>query len=202
MTRPVSNKRISEWVEEIDGAARLANVDPRDAAADLVSELTTAQVRALAVRFLCDEVARRRRSETLSAERDAERSPWLAETPGGGLAAGRPIGVTDEMRQRWEAEDRQIQERAMREIRGHVERYVDARKVEWTAELLDSVIAMPDGSVVLWGDATIEQHQQRRDMFLRNALANTEGAARHEQAIRELTQAGAPTLREMVSVNG
>lgn len=59
---------------------------------------------------------------------------------------------------------------------------------------------MPDGTVVLWGDATIEQHQQRRDLFLRNALANTDGAARHEQAIRTLTETGAATLREAVSV--
>lgn len=202
MSRVVSNKRISEWVSEIDEASRIARVDPKVAAADLVNELTTSQARDLATRFLADEVASRRRATTLSAERDAERSPWMAEHPGGApVVAGRVV-MDDEARQRWEAEERAIQERAMREIRGHVDRYIEARKVEWTAELLDSAIAMPDGTIVLWGDATVEQHQERRDMFLRNALANTEGAARHEQAIRELTEAHAATLREMVSVNG
>ena len=39
---------------------------------------------------------------------------------------------------------------------------------------------------VLWGDATAAQHQYRVKMFTDNAMANIEGAARHQAAIDEI----------------
>lgn len=74
-------------------------------------------------------------------------------------------------------------------------------RMEWTAELLDSTFALADGSRVTWGDATADQHRERVDMFRRNALANLEGAARHEQAIDALMESGAKSLRKMVNRN-
>lgn len=99
----------------------------------------------------------------------------------------------------WEQRDE-----ADREFRANMQATVDAflskQRVRWTAELLASTFALPDGTLVPWGDATVEQHEARRAMFLGNAQANLEGASRHEQAIRDLTTAGVETLRDLAAV--
>lgn len=220
MTR-IGDKTIKAWIDEIDEASRLANVEPRVAAEDLVEELTAAEARTLAVRFLTEKVADKRRNMTLTVERSVERARVMAEFAGSGAGRakfpparrGTPdyanwVTATEEGRKyeaamlEADAAEDAIKERYNQRLYAMVDDFITAKRVEWTAELLDSAIAMPDGTIVLWGDATLQQHQERRDMFMRNALANTEGAARHEQAIRELAEAGAPTLRELVSVRG
>ena len=96
--------------------------------------------------------------------------------------------------------DLAIQERTGREIRDMIARYERSMKMQWTAELLGTTFTLEDGSRVEWGEATIEQHRERAAMFTGNALANMEGAARHEAAIRDLESAGVPTLRDLVEV--
>lgn len=68
---------------------------------------------------------------------------------------------------------------------------------EWTADLLTAEIAMPDGTRTTWGDATIDQHRERREMLAKNSMANAESAARHAQAIEQLEESGAANLRAL-----
>lgn len=70
-------------------------------------------------------------------------------------------------------------------------------RLETTRELLSSMFALGDGTDVSWGDATIEQHQRRAEMLLRNAVGNTDTAALHTAAVRMITEAGVTCLREV-----
>ena len=69
--------------------------------------------------------------------------------------------------------------------------------IEWTDKLLSQPIRMPDGTRTTWGEATVEQHRQRLEMFEKNAIANTEGAVRHALALEKLHVAGVTCLNEI-----
>ena len=84
-------------------------------------------------------------------------------------------------------------------MRTIVEDYERELRIEWPRELLDSGFALPDGTVVKWGDATVAEHTERLGMLTRNAEANIEAAARHQRAIEELRTAGADTLRNLAA---
>lgn len=211
-----STPQINTWIAEIDEAARRASVQPRVAAVNLVRELSPAQIRELAIRFLVEGVADRRRAQTLIIERVSQRAQAMSELVRAGASAKRLprrgskayqewVETTDEGRA-YEERQRETDsaladmDRTFRQqLATLVDEFVEGQRCEWTTELLNAAIAMPDGTIVLWGDATLEQHLERREMFMQNALVNAEGAARHEQAIRELQQTGAATLREMVA---
>lgn len=81
-----------------------------------------------------------------------------------------------------------------------IREFTEQLRAEWTSELLDQLIAMPDGTTTTWGHATIDQHRERLAMFQANAIANIEGAARHQQAIEDLESAGVSTLAELQPV--
>lgn len=84
-----------------------------------------------------------------------------------------------------EAVDKQIEEKA-REI-----------GMEWTAELLTTTFAMPDGTRVKWGEATLEQHRTRSAQLAKNASRNLEAATRHRVAINTIAESGASCLNEV-----
>jgi hypothetical protein len=79
-----------------------------------------------------------------------------------------------------------------------VSAYRETMFIEWTQELLGSQFALLDGTYVTWGDATVGQHTERREMFKKNVAANLEGASRHDIAISQLRQAGAACLNDLV----
>lgn len=96
-----------------------------------------------------------------------------------------------------EARERQ---ESLRKIRDEYE--IEVRKkiiVEWTFELLETEIAMPDGTRTTWGNATLDQHEIRRTMLADSAMANMEAAARHANAIEQLKSSGASNLAALVS---
>lgn len=70
-------------------------------------------------------------------------------------------------------------------------------KVEWSRELLEATFALPDGRLVAWGTATVEEHEARRDMLVGNAQGNMEAASRHAQAIRDIQTAAVSRLDEL-----
>lgn len=153
------------------------------------------------------EVARRR--ALTSEERREEDRQALRDRPsnqhgvGSARADGCDCELCEEVRARYmqedeEAEDRYRAKRAELWSRTIADLTRELR-MEWTAELLDAGFALPDGAVVRWGDATVEEHTRRRDMLSRNALANAEAAARHEKAIAALNDGGARTLRELLA---
>lgn len=69
--------------------------------------------------------------------------------------------------------------------------------IEWTAALLTSTVALPDGTRVEWGEATRNQHASRLDMLARHAATELDSATRHRAAIDALDASGARCLNEM-----
>lgn len=100
------------------------------------------------------------------------------------------------------AKVREMEERFEREtlekIRQVNRQFAADLRMEWEQELLDAGFALPDGRMVAWGDATVEEHEQRANMLSKNAAANVEAAARHVRAITDIRAAGVTTLREVV----
>lgn len=83
------------------------------------------------------------------------------------------------------------------EVTAMVHRVAAQVRLETTEELLSSVFALGDGGErVTWGEATTEQHQKRIELLVGNAAGNVETAARHQAAIRMISEAGAGCLRE------
>jgi hypothetical protein len=175
-------------------SSTLADVDGSAVSIAETLELETA--RDLARRWLAEQVKGVMREETLAAERaaDAERQRKFDERN------SRPEVVAERERRDHEyAEERDaIRERHWARMHQLVSDFAMDLRLQWTAELLASEFALPDGSAVTWGDATVEQHEARREMFAANAVANVEGAARHKAAITALTSADAKCLNDLV----
>ena len=74
--------------------------------------------------------------------------------------------------------------------------YRDSLHAQWTAELLESGFALGDGTTVTWGEATVEQHQQRIALLTRNAAGNLQTAARHQSAVDEIERSGVACLAQ------
>lgn len=189
----------------IDEAQELADgQDPRRVAQDLVRGLPEHFLRRIAVQFIVERLRDRGRRMTLLAERRAMREQLMQEmttiAPPPGRAWRLPTATrTPEQQAELDEIGYQCTARMASEIREITDRFVKQMRVEWTAELLDSTFALTDGTLVLWGDATLDQHRERVAIFTRNAAANLEGAARHEAAIQSLEQSGADTLRQMLT---
>lgn len=71
--------------------------------------------------------------------------------------------------------------------------------IGWTAALLTTTVAMPDGARVPWGEATIEQHRARLDMLTKHAASEVDAATRHKAAIDAIAATpGARCLNDTV----
>lgn len=201
---------IAALVQECHEESVRTKSPTRPVAVALVDALPDGPVlRRLAAEFLVDALARAQRAKTLEEERAAEREQQSHETPSARMPRKGTRARTDWERntpegRAWAEAEEAEEMRSMQMFHGTLgrtlDRYAEDLRVSWTAELLDSTFAVGDGTLVTWGEATVEQHAERRQMFLNNAHANMEGAARHESALRELRASGKPTLREMVRV--
>ncbi len=158
------------------------------------------------------------RSRNLRIERDAERA--AAEAPAEqergsraevGSHAGRYAPGSTNRRNRCDCGVCMAAWRKRQEIEDrHADRWVEGLnkaiaqfgaelKIEWTEELLSSGFKLADGTILIWADATVDQHRERIDMLVGNAAGNLEAAARHEAAIRAIEAAGAKTLGEALA---
>lgn len=217
MSRNSEQKAMKEVVSLVafcDESSTKSGEGPRKVANGLAKSMTAAQLRWCAEEWLVTSVSERRRARTLAEERKAERerTAQLAERDAaraGYEAQGSPrrdsaayrkwVDDTPEGREfhgRREAEEDESNQRVQRTVRKLIDDYTDQVKLEWTEELLASRFSLPDGTSVEWGDATLDQHVTRYEMFSRNMVTNMEGAARHKQAIDALRETGAATLRE------
>lgn len=68
---------------------------------------------------------------------------------------------------------------------------------EWSASLLAGTFALPDGSRVMWADATSAQHNLRASQLEGLAAGDLAAASIHRQAINDLRTAGVATLGEL-----
>ena len=78
-----------------------------------------------------------------------------------------------------------------------IEKRAESLGVRWTAALLTSTVAMPDGTRVPWGEATIAQHEARIDMLAKHAASELETATRHKAAVEAIRAAGVSCLNEL-----
>lgn len=72
-------------------------------------------------------------------------------------------------------------------------------RLEVTAELLRTGFALPDGRLVTWGTATVDEHRIRMDMLVKQGIGTLETAYRHRVAIGMLDDSGAGCLSDMAS---
>lgn len=192
---PDTKRRVELVIDEAVALAA-AGADPWEAARAALVAQQTDVYKELAIAAIVDTVERRARVEALAIERAAERA--VGDAP---KFVPSPEQVA---RRRAEDERREIEamERSValaQKVNKMMDDYVEGLRVEWTRDLLETVVALGDGTRVKWGDATLDQHARRAEMLERNAGANFEAASRHRIAIRELEASGATTLRDMVS---
>jgi hypothetical protein len=193
--------------ERIDGFIETCAKDPGMIDLLVDAETDAELLAEMARRYLRERSAELRRARTLEAEREASRlrTDRLARRE-----LGLPLDAPDEEVQKRKAEreaeyrretariDYECKARLNESLGDILREYTTRLRMEWTSELLASEITLPDGTVTTWGDATVEEHEQRRQMFMKMAATNVEGAARHEQAIRALREGGATNLRALV----
>lgn len=184
-----------------------------------LGRFTRAERDILARRDLIGQIKESVRYRTLEAERRAE-EPSDAPVPGpASTSSERRHGLLNfargtacecepcaTVRMKHEESERlyeQRREEIDRNFHARLEKAITDYAVEmhmqWTTDLLSSPFALSDGTLITWGEATVEHHRERVEMFQRNAVANMEGAARHEAALRDLTSAGATTLNDLVA---
>lgn len=163
-------------------------------ASRLARDLDEDQREAASTAYLLRLLKDQHREAVASIERSASRAavlrPLAPPTPE--QAARRA-----ELHQKTEEECARIEEEHWGRMTEIMQRYSERLKMQWTAELLNSTFALPDGTLVAWGDATVEQHTVRRDMLLANAQGNLRAAARHEAAMNTLDDHGATRLYDL-----
>lgn len=201
-TKARIEKVVAEAVAMAEGGS-----DEFEAARQALTAQTTDVYRELAVATLVGMIRRKRRAEVLNVERSAESEPAQESAPilspgGGGFPKGSRrywewVQSTPEGK-RYQEEEERFESLKWGAITAAINDFAHNLRMEWTQELLSQEFALTDGSRVTWGDATIEQHRERADLFARNAAANAEGAARHQLAVEELERAGCPTLGDLV----
>lgn len=209
------SSELQTVVQSCYDLAKNEGIPTRDAALRIVGEMRTGKLlRTMASEYLVLFLARDERARGLQVERSSEFNTSMAETTRGGVAQFVPprrgtrayrkwVDSTDEgkahqaAREEWEREEAEMRSRHWASMQRALEEYTDQVKIQWTEELLATKFRLRDGSEVTWGDATIEQHEHRRQIFLNNAHSNLEGAARHEHAIRDLKATGVATLAEL-----
>lgn len=69
-----------------------------------------------------------------------------------------------------------------------------------TQELLGSEFALGDGRRVTWGEATVEDHEDRVEMLKKNIAGNAETAARHIRAIEMIKNNNVNRLADLEAV--
>lgn len=180
-----------------DGEGRI----PWLAARRLVARAGRGVVLDLATLALLRRAAARRRDRTLVVEKAAQ-APAARRTAA--YLRRLPVDQLDDSERQYLAGLDAISEkhaaRLLERLGKTLTDYAAGLRIEWTAQLLASPFALPDGTQVTWGAATIDQHRLRVAMFSATALASLEGAGRHERAVCELQAAGVGTLAELVAV--
>lgn len=176
-----------------------------------LGRFTRAERDILARRDLIGQIKDSVRYRTLQAERGAEsqddvpnpgrRHVPIHERPDAAHGTAKIAMRTDcgcDKCSRYRVDRAEFDRRRDSELFAIIKQYSEELRMEWTLELLSSPFALADGTLVTWGEATVEHHAERVELFQRNAAANLEGAARHQAALRDLGAAGAACLNELV----
>jgi len=177
-----------------------------DAVVKALRSVRVYEVKALAAWHIREGIESADRLAVLEIERKAERPAPPPAPPKRGTAAYQEwVETTEEgkrhesIEQKYLEQEEEANRKLWRSMETALENYAQARIMEWTEELLGSEFALPDGTRVRWGAATVDQHRERFELFRRNAHANLEGAARHRRAIEALEAAHVSSLYELAA---
>jgi hypothetical protein len=155
----------------------------------LAKQLTRKERDGAATLYLVRMLREMHRQTVVEVERAASgRRPRLIEQTPEELARRK------ERKAEQEAADEVSRNRFRASLQEALDTYTREMRMQWTTELLNSTFALPDGTMVSWGEASVEQHLARREMLAANARGNLEAAARHEVAIRRLRETNADCL--------
>lgn len=191
----------------------------------ILAELSEEEVEQLVLRYLEDTIDYHRRAEVRALEREAERRAELERTPplatpikshadagrrqkSGEIVYDSRVGgyrdTTPEEKQRHEEFQREsdermqaLRERQQRRLEDIQAAYTAELRMEWAEELLSKLFALGDGTQVAWGEATIEQHEQRIELLMGNILGNIDTLKRHQLAVELLTERGVTCLNDL-----
>lgn len=196
--KDVVHKLIVQVADDLDASGRKVNGTKQSGM--IVDQLEYAIVRAMAIEWLAEQARAFRRGETLSVERAAE-------------VRLMPEMVSRDKQTGWWYSEEGRALKARQEAKYEAERikwdglaYITVEKIhknvilDFNAKLRESKFAMPDGSQVAWGEATVEQHSERIEMLMKNAMGNIDAAQRHRTAIEEILTNGAKCLNDLEGV--
>lgn len=181
---------IALWRNAVSEVAAIGSKSKRYVLAKaLVREMPEGERQKILTGFLVEAAADLRRNRALATER----------------AATVPARASQSAR---EKESREYKAELMRvelecraglfaSISSAVDEFKSRLRLTWTKELLATSFSLPDGQEVTWGEASVEQHQQRVEMFAAQAALNIEGAARHRKAIEAISLLAAKCLNEI-----
>jgi len=176
-----------------------------DRAIALQYEFSTDQVRQLAAMYLCVRARETARLGTLKIERSSSITTQKPRSDLSEVEKRERQKSWEEMnpelfeaykrrQQQREAESEERLKQSAQSLRNAFARYEEHIQIEFTKELLASKINLRSGETTTWGEATLQQHEERYEMFMGLAVANAEGAARHGKAIDLLKETGAENL--------
>ena len=217
----MAEEKIQSFIDDaVAEVARVMRDNPRNdgwpAARRLMKTLPDEVMRHIVMTWLHEQAVEKVRYQSLAEERAAEKAaaekvPYVRgprPEPGpdglkhgsinaknGGVPAGCDCQSCETVREI----EKQGQIRLHASLSRILDDYADRLRIEWTAELLASTFALPDGTRILWGEATLAQHEERLQMLVRNAEANLEAAARHRAAMAAIVRADALCLNEVVT---
>jgi hypothetical protein len=127
-----------------------------------------------------------------------EYKDWLANTPEGRAVADAREEAED--RRRLFREDPEAYSKKygwQHAVQEYEESVRQQARLELTAELLGASFALGDGRTVTWGEATLDDHEQRIELLFGNVSGNLATIAVHERAAELLRSAGASCLNDM-----
>jgi hypothetical protein len=176
----------------------------------MIDRLDPVDVRFLAVIALRDMARVIVRSKNAQTEREAtraERTPppdeklYRGKARHGTAPAYRSGCTCDDCSTMREAMD-EANERAsatyVERMHHAIEQYASDLRIEWTTELLATPFAIDEtGVTVLWGQATVAQHERRIEMLAKSATATAQTAARHRAAVTALVGSGVGCLADL-----
>jgi len=126
---------------------------------------------------------------------------WLGDRRGEYFERGRRMGLSDCFLGDFAAEGAKAYQAAI--SRMNADRLIDdiasrMRDIEVTPELLESYVALGDGTRIKYGDLTIPEAEQRLEMYVRNYVnGNATSAAFLRRLINQAKAKGVTTFREL-----
>lgn len=180
---------IALWRNAVSEVAAVGSKSKRSVLAKaLVREMPEGERQKILTGFLVEAAADLRRNRALATERAA-------------TVPARASSTREKESREYKAELMRVELECraglFASISSAVDEFKSRLRLTWTKELLATSFSLPDGQEVTWGEASVEQHQQRVEMFAAQAALNIEGAARHRKAIEAISLLAAKCLNEI-----